>query len=76
MPNQTQGTELQGTYSLVEETQTCCCDVVSSRVEIQLGHCQGIWRHNDFCLLGEEGEMNRLMTHGRERRVGENSWLR
>ena len=24
--------------------------------------------HNDFCLLGEEGEMNRLMTHGRERR--------
>lgn len=43
---------------------------------MKLGSWGGIWRHSAFCLLGREGEVNRLMTQGRERTAEENIWLR
>lgn len=46
-------------------------NAVNSRPEIKLRHFEGIRRHSAFCLLGSEGEMNRLITQRRVRRVEE-----
>ena len=51
-------------------------DSVSARPGVKLGRWGGIRRDRAFCLLGREGEVNGLMTPRRERRAGENVWLR
>lgn len=56
--------------------QTHCVDSVSARPGVKLGRWGGIRRDRAFCLLGREGEVNGLMTPRRERRAGENVWLR